>query len=105
MPSSYPPAFREHAVELARQRDKPVAQIANDRRISETCLRRWKDRVDVEDGVKPCLSGDERRESATGDVACKRDLVPKANSLEVTSGGYHVWSSDDVCATSPCSTA
>jgi hypothetical protein len=29
------------------------------------------------------------------DVACKRDVGPKANSLEITSGGYHVWSSDD----------
>lgn len=30
-----------------------------------------------------------------GDVACKRDVGPKANELEITSGGYHVWSSDD----------
>ncbi len=33
--------------------------------------------------------------SNTGDVACKRDVGPKANELEITSGGYHVWSSDD----------
>ena len=31
----------------------------------------------------------------TGTVACKRDIGPKANELEITSGGYHVWSSDD----------
>lgn len=31
----------------------------------------------------------------TGTVACKRDVGPKANELEITSGGYHVWSSDD----------
>jgi hypothetical protein len=31
----------------------------------------------------------------TGDAVCKRDVGPKANSLEITSGGYHVWSSDD----------
>lgn len=31
----------------------------------------------------------------TGDVACKRDVGPKANELSITSGGYHVWSSDD----------
>ncbi len=30
-----------------------------------------------------------------GSVACKRDVGPKANELEITSGGYHVWSSDD----------
>ena len=33
-----------------------------------------------------------------GEVACKRDVGPKANELEVTSGGYHVWSSDDCSA-------
>ena len=36
----------------------------------------------------------------TGDVACKRDIGPKANELEITSGGYHVWSSDDCNASS-----
>lgn len=30
-----------------------------------------------------------------GEVACDRDVGPKANELEITSGGYHVWSSDD----------
>lgn len=34
-----------------------------------------------------------------GDLECFRDIGPKANELEITSGGYHVWSSDD-CATS-----
>lgn len=34
----------------------------------------------------------------TGDVACTRDVGTKANEMEITSGGYHVWSSDD-CAT------
>ena len=36
----------------------------------------------------------------TGSVACKRDVGPKANELEITSGGYHVWSSDDCNASS-----
>ena len=36
----------------------------------------------------------------TGDVACKRDVGPKANELSITSGGYHVWSSDDCNASS-----
>ena len=34
----------------------------------------------------------------TGDVACLRDVGPKANELEIKSGGYHVWSSDDCSA-------
>jgi hypothetical protein len=36
----------------------------------------------------------------SGDVACNRDVGPKANELEITSGGYHVWSSDDCNASS-----
>jgi hypothetical protein len=35
-----------------------------------------------------------------GDVACTRDVGPKANELEITTGGYHVWSSDDCNASS-----
>lgn len=31
----------------------------------------------------------------TGTVACTRDVGPKANELMITSGGFHVWSSDD----------
>ncbi|MEZ5117932.1 MAG: hypothetical protein R2737_16845 [Candidatus Nanopelagicales bacterium] len=30
-----------------------------------------------------------------GSEACERDVGPKANELIITSGGYHVWSSDD----------
>ena len=36
----------------------------------------------------------------SGDTACLRDVGPKANELEITSGGYHVWSSDDCNASS-----
>ena len=33
-----------------------------------------------------------------GSVPCVRDVGPKANELVITSGGYHVWSSDDCSA-------
>ena len=36
----------------------------------------------------------------TGTITCTRDVGPKANELEITSGGYHVWSSDDCNASS-----
>ena len=47
---------------MARLREKPVAQLAKDLQISESCLRRWMDRSDVDDGHKPGLSTDERKE-------------------------------------------
>jgi transposase-like protein len=62
MPAAKPPEFRRRAVELARQRDKPVAQIAADLAISESCLRRWMSQLDVEQGRKEGLTGAEREE-------------------------------------------
>ena len=62
MPAPRPPEFRRRAVELARLREKPIAQIAKDLGISESCLRRWMDRADVDEGHKEGLSSDERKE-------------------------------------------
>ena len=62
MPRPRPPEFRQRAVELARLREKPVAQIASDLGISESCLRRWTDQADVNDGARAGLSTDERAE-------------------------------------------
>ena len=41
MPAPHPPEFRRRAVELARQKSKPVAELAKELRISESCLRNW----------------------------------------------------------------
>ncbi len=62
MPRPHPPEFRQRAVELARLREKPVAQIAVDLGISESCLRRWMDVADVDDGRRPGLTTDEKAE-------------------------------------------
>jgi transposase-like protein len=49
-------------VELARERVKPVAEIARDLGISESCLRRWMDIADVDAGHKQGLTSPERAE-------------------------------------------
>jgi transposase-like protein len=49
-------------VELARLREKPIAQIATDLGISESCLRRWMDVADVDEGHRPGLTTDEKAE-------------------------------------------
>lgn len=41
--------------------EKPIAQIAKDLQISESCLRRWMDQADVDAGHKRGLSTDERK--------------------------------------------
>jgi transposase-like protein len=37
-------------VELARERAKPISEIARDLGISDSCLRNWMVKADVEDG-------------------------------------------------------
>jgi transposase len=50
MPRPHPPEFRQRAVELARLRDKPVAQIALDLGVSNSCLRNWMKQADLDEG-------------------------------------------------------
>ena len=42
----------QRAVELARLHEKPIAQLARDLGISESCLRNWMRQADVDQGVK-----------------------------------------------------
>lgn len=62
MPRPHPPEFRQRAVELARLREKPVAQLAEDLGISDSCLRNWMAQADVEEGRREGLSARERDE-------------------------------------------
>lgn len=50
MPRAHPPEFRHRAVELARLREKPVAHIATDLGISDSCLRGWMRQADIDEG-------------------------------------------------------
>ncbi len=50
MPAGHPPEFRRRAVELARLRSKPVSQIAADLGISDSCLRNWMRKADLDAG-------------------------------------------------------
>ena len=62
MPAPKDPEFRRRAVELARRREKPIAQIARDLGIAESGLRRWMRQADIDDGHAEGLSSDERKE-------------------------------------------
>ena len=62
MPRPHPPEFRQRAVELARTKAKPISQLAKDLGISESCLRTWMLRADVEDGARQGMTSDDRAE-------------------------------------------
>lgn len=64
MPAPHPPEFRRRAVDLTRQPGASVAKIAKDLGISESGLRRWMARDDIDAGRKEGLSSKEREELA-----------------------------------------
>lgn len=51
MAKHFPKEFRDDVVAVARTSKAPPAQIAKDFGISESCVRRWMKRADIEDGV------------------------------------------------------
>jgi len=51
------------AVGLARERAKPVAEIAADLGISESCLRNWMAKADIEEGRREGVTAAERAET------------------------------------------
>ena len=70
-PGPVPPEFRQRAVQLARLREKPIARIAEDLGITESCLRNWQ--ADIDDSWQrffDCRTGRRdrtvRKASATG---------------------------------------
>jgi transposase-like protein len=65
MPVAKPPEFRRRAVALARAGDQPIAKIASDLGIAESCLRRWLKQDDLDAGRRSDgLTSDERKELA-----------------------------------------
>lgn len=53
MPAPHPKEFRDDVVAVARKGEAPIAEIAKDFGISESCLRNWLKAADVEDGIRP----------------------------------------------------
>ncbi len=62
MPAAKPLEFKRRVVELVREGDEPVAQVARDLGISESGLRRWMAQADVDQGKREGLSSGEKQE-------------------------------------------
>jgi transposase-like protein len=75
MPRPYPKEFKQGAIALARTGERPIAEVAHELGIAESCLRRWlkQDQLDLrerDDG----LTSSERVEL--------RDLRKRVKRLE-----------------------
>ena len=63
VPPPHPAEFRRRAVELARQRSKPIAELAKDLGISESCLRNWVAQAEADEkGSQTRLTSGEKKE-------------------------------------------
>jgi transposase len=59
VPKAFPVEFRCEVVAVARKGEVPLAQIAKDFGISESCLHRWLKIADVDDGIRPGVTSAE----------------------------------------------
>ena len=62
MPAAHPKEFREDVIAVARRGEAPLAHVAKDFGISESCLRNWLHRADVKDGHRPGVTRAENEE-------------------------------------------
>ncbi|WP_106849631.1 helix-turn-helix domain-containing protein [Blastococcus sp. Marseille-P5729] len=69
MPAAKPPEFRRRALDLVAA-GEPVARVAKDFGVSESCLRRWMETDAIDSGRAEGLTSAEKRElscdAATG---------------------------------------
>jgi len=79
MPRPHPPEFRQRAVELARLREKPIKDLARDLGISESCLRNWMHRADIDEGRRVGVSSSDREEL----VELRRELRVAKMEIEI----------------------
>jgi transposase len=62
MPKAFPAEFRRDVVAVARKREAPLTQIAQDFGISVATLHDWLKKEDIEDGVRPGMTSSDANE-------------------------------------------
>ncbi len=79
-PSKYPPEFRERAVRVARESDRPIAAVARDLGMHHETLRVWVRQAEADDGTRSDrLTTAEREELA----ALRREIRDLRRSNEI----------------------
>lgn len=86
MPKPYPEEFRRDVIAVARAGATPIAQVAKDFGITESCLRRWLAKEDVEDGKRPGVTREESAELR--ELKRKNRLLEQENEILRRAAAY-----------------
>ncbi len=83
MPKPFPKEFRRDVIAVARQGDQSMAQVARSFGISESCLSRWVEIADREDGLAGPTSSTFAADSGAGGLEAEnRELRKRTKQLE-----------------------
>ena len=61
---SFTPEFKAEIVELCRRGERSIGQVARDFDLTETNVRTWVKQAEIDQGVRPGLTSEERDELA-----------------------------------------
>lgn len=86
MPAPHPKEFRDDVVAVARKGEAPIAALAKDFGISESCLRNWLHQADAADGVQPGTKAAENTELK--DAKRKIRLLEQENEVLRRAAAY-----------------
>jgi len=86
MPAAHPKEFRHDVIAVARRGDAPIAQVAKDFGISESCLRNWMHQADIEDGHRPGTTKAEFEE--VKDLRRRNRLLEQENEVLRRAAAY-----------------
>ena len=83
--SKYPPEFRERAVRIARESDRPIAAVARDLGMHHETLRVWVRQDEADDGSRSDRLTTAEREELSALRRENRDLRRSNNILKAAS--------------------
>ena len=86
VPKPHAKEFRDDAVAVARKGEAPIAEIAKDFGISESCLRNWLRRADIDDGHRPGQTSAESVELR--ELKRRNRLLEQENEVLRRAGAY-----------------
>ena len=59
---SFSPEFKAEIVERCRAGDRTISQVADDFDLTVSAVRRWVAQAEIDEGMRPGLTSDEREE-------------------------------------------